>query len=92
MSIMTGPGGDDPHERRWPADVRLAATSPTVAVPPDDQLTLLPPAALRSFHDQVTRLREAGAKIKTVDITWMSRISTTVPSLGVKGSWVRMWA
>lgn len=72
MRVMVGPTGDDPHERRWPSDVRLAApSSPIVGIPSDAQLSGLSDAAIAEFGVQVDRLRAAGAVIDTVDIAPM---------------------
>jgi allophanate hydrolase len=71
-SLITGVNGVDPHERSWPADVRLAAPrSPVVALPADEQLSLLSTRDLDTFRAQVQTLTAAGAITKVVDISPM---------------------
>ena len=70
--IMTGPSGEDPHERAWPSDVRLAASHvPIIGVPADEQLEILSAAARALYFAQVEKLKDAGALIRTVNITPM---------------------
>ncbi|HMJ35124.1 MAG TPA: allophanate hydrolase [Baekduia sp.] len=69
MAIMAGPDAADPLSRPWPVDAPLAAPpAPRVAVPAADQLGALTPAARDAFASAATRLADAGAHLRTIDL------------------------
>jgi len=58
--------------RTWPTDVRVGLPErPVVAVPRDDDLTLLPPAWREAFARAVARVRRTGADLVEVDVSGM---------------------
>ncbi|WP_205857119.1 allophanate hydrolase, partial [Phytoactinopolyspora endophytica] len=69
MGVMTGPSSLDPMSRSWPADVRLAAPAvPRLAVPRDEDLSVLSAQARDRFDESVSMLRAAGASVDRIDL------------------------
>ncbi|MEU3145215.1 MULTISPECIES: allophanate hydrolase [unclassified Streptomyces] len=74
VARMAGPDAGDPRGRDWPDDVRLAAPEhPRVAVPRDEDLAPLSPAARAAFRGAVERLEAAGAETAVLDVSPLLR-------------------
>ena len=70
LRTVGGPAADDPGSRGWTPDAPLAAVEqPVIAVPAEPNLDSLSPGMRDAFDDAVTRLRECGAIITTLDIS-----------------------
>jgi allophanate hydrolase len=70
--LMTGVDPKDPSRRSWPAEVRLGLrAAPVVAVPRDEDLTVLSPGWRSAFALAVAAVRATGARTRTVDVSGM---------------------
>jgi allophanate hydrolase len=69
LGVMAGPDPADPTSRAWPADAPAGAPpQPRVAVPAEDDLPELTPAARAAFAAAARRLADAGAELVPVDL------------------------
>ncbi|MEN1975347.1 allophanate hydrolase [Cellulomonas olei] len=70
VALMSGPDGVDALARPVPADAPLAATArPVLAVPRAEDLTALAPLWRDAFAATTDRLRDAGWRLREVDLT-----------------------
>ncbi|WP_255945650.1 allophanate hydrolase [Streptomyces odontomachi] len=69
LTVMIGIDGADPRGRTWPDDVRLSAPPrPRIAIPGEEDLRPLSPAARAAFHTAVKQLEAAGAGPAVTDV------------------------
>ncbi|QFS94721.1 Allophanate hydrolase (plasmid) [Mycobacterium sp. THAF192] len=70
VAIMSGTDPRDPRSRRWPADVRLAASrTPRIAIPTLANLSALSEPYQHAFEDAAAAAIDAGCSIETIDIS-----------------------
>lgn len=77
LAVMTARSALDPSSRTWPADPPLAAPlAARVAVPREEDLTLLSGQARARFAEARTLLESTGAVVEPLDLTPFLRAAT----------------